>query len=201
MHAYLIIGTSDDMKLKKAESIASHEGAQIYNFDLKKIEDTRKLTKFLKFYPQGKSLILIKDIDLATPDAQNSFLKSLEERDQYFFCLTAKSKYSPLPTIVSRCQIIDTKSDSQTDYSQIKEFLDMNTADRLLFIDQIKTRQEAQNFIDTLLIYGQKILKDESYPKNMTNILKQALLTGKALQANTNVLLQLTNFVVSLDRE
>lgn len=74
-----------------------------------KKEDVEKIQENIKTLPyEGKKKVFIlSEIDKMTPQAQNSFLKTLEEPPAYVVILmTVTNSYSLLPTIVSRCQIL-----------------------------------------------------------------------------------------------
>ena len=211
MHAYLITGADPLQKEKEAEKLAKRFKAKILEFPLQKIQDARTLGKFLSLVPIQKTAILIRDVHQSTPDAMNAFLKNLEERQNYIFILTASTKYAVFPTILSRCQVIATKGhdDDKIDKVQkvqIEKFIKLSTAEKLLFIENYNGRGDARQFIDSLLTLGHSLLKDAP-PKMraggnkslLASVLSGAFDLKHSLQANTNPLLQLTNFVVSLD--
>jgi len=67
--------------------------------------DARNLVKFAGTAPFGPFKLVIAVLDGATPQAQNILLKVLEEPPETIrFILVATAR--PLPTIVSRCQVI-----------------------------------------------------------------------------------------------
>jgi DNA polymerase III, delta'' subunit len=58
-------------------------------------------------YEGGKRVVLIEDAEFLTPQAQNCFLKTLEEPfTDVVFLLVAKDAGKLLPTIVSRCRVL-----------------------------------------------------------------------------------------------
>lgn len=74
------------------------------------IDDIKLMQKkiFLKPLRSKQKAIIIKDAQLLTIEAQNAMLKILEEPPEHtIIILTAENKQSLLPTIFSRCQIID----------------------------------------------------------------------------------------------
>jgi len=74
-----------------------------------KIEAIRDLQRMISLSPvEGAYRVcIIQQIDLATPSAANSLLKTLEEPpSKVILVLTANRGESLLPTIVSRCQIL-----------------------------------------------------------------------------------------------
>lgn len=55
----------------------------------------------------NRKIYILDDVNKMTPQAQNSFLKTLEEPPAYaIIILLTTNSYSLLPTIVSRCQIV-----------------------------------------------------------------------------------------------
>ncbi|NLX82592.1 MAG: AAA family ATPase [Clostridiales bacterium] len=73
-----------------------------------KVEQARALQNSLSTYPflTGPRVVLLEQIDVFTPQAQNALLKSIEEPDaNTFFLLTCENEQAVLTTIRSRCQI------------------------------------------------------------------------------------------------
>lgn len=70
---------------------------------------------FKKSAMEGKARVyLLENVDYATPEAMNSLLKLLEEPTPGIFAvLTCENKNRVLPTIQSRCQMIQFKAISQ----------------------------------------------------------------------------------------
>lgn len=70
---------------------------------------------FKKSSLEGKAKIyILENIENATKEAMNALLKMLEEPlDGTFAILTAKNSSRVLPTILSRCQVIEIKKDSK----------------------------------------------------------------------------------------
>lgn len=73
------------------------------------IEQIRDLQKDLVFKPYESQwkIYIIDDADLMTPEGANSLLKTLEEPPQYaVIIMVSARKDSILPTIISRCQLM-----------------------------------------------------------------------------------------------
>lgn len=177
MHAFLLVNTDPIQFAKK-------ENAKVIPFELQKIEDTRNLKKLTKFSFSEKTAIVIKDVDNATNEALNAFLKNLEEPNpNLIYILTATNLKNVLPTIISRCEVI--KSTNLQISKSTNANVDYKTA------LNIKDRDEALKFVEDLInIDYQK--KDF---KNMENYLQ----TLQNLKANGNVSLQMTNLVVRMN--
>ncbi|MGO1369938.1 MAG: DNA polymerase III subunit delta' [Senegalia sp. (in: firmicutes)] len=74
------------------------------SFKKEQIENIMKEIRTLP-YEDGKKIFLIKDADKMTPEAQNAFLKTLEEPpDDTIIILNVENTKSLLPTIISRSQ-------------------------------------------------------------------------------------------------
>jgi hypothetical protein len=190
MHAYLITGNNISNIDEAIFSLAKKINSKILEFSLLKVEDVRSLNDFIRFSFAEPTLIVSKNIDNATTEALNAFLKNLEEPGENIsFALTALSSGKVLPTIISRCQIINLFSDSGGDFSDIEAFLGGTAGQKLLLFDKMIKRDIAVNFIEKLLTF----LHNKREFKNMDLILKT--LTG--LKGNGNVNLQLTNLVVN----
>lgn len=75
-----------------------------------KIEQMREMQReaFLAPHRSPYRIFIIADMEKATPEAANSLLKTLEEPPPHsIFILTALSADLLLPTIVSRCQVLN----------------------------------------------------------------------------------------------
>lgn len=75
-----------------------------------KVEDIRDLIDKVRIPPQsGKyKVYIIDEVHMLSKNAENAFLKTLEEPPPYIvFILATTEKNKILPTILSRCQIYD----------------------------------------------------------------------------------------------
>ncbi|MCX6726654.1 MAG: AAA family ATPase [Candidatus Shapirobacteria bacterium] len=87
----------------------------INNPDILRVDDysivsIRQISLFLSKTPYAHSskIVFIPDIDLLHLEAQNALLKMLEEPgDNNYFFLTTSQPQKLIPTILSRCQIIN----------------------------------------------------------------------------------------------
>lgn len=70
------------------------------------IEELQKTIRVLP-YESEKKVYIIEDAHKMTKEAQNCFLKTLEEPPSYaIIILTVNNSHSILPTVLSRCQVI-----------------------------------------------------------------------------------------------
>ncbi len=103
------------------------------------IESIRKIKNWLskKAYQEKKRFILIYQAQNLTPEAQNAFLKTLEEPPlNTIIILITDNSYQLLPTIISRCQVIRPKKttvDCSLQDKQFAEILNKNIGKKIIF--------------------------------------------------------------------
>lgn len=183
MHAFLIVGNSEQLRSNKVNEIALEQKAKKIQFALQKIEDVKNLKKFVKFKFNEKTAIVINNIDKVTTEAANAFLKNLEEpNNNLIYILTTNNITNVLPTIASRCQVIQVKQ-----VLQVKQVKKTNYKDGL----NIKDREIAIKFVEDL-IYS-------DYQKDNFLNMENYLYTLRNLKVNGNVALQMTNLVVRMN--
>lgn len=199
MHAYLLISRDEKEIEENIKSILKKESAKRIDYTLEKIEDARELKKLTKFSFGEKTAIVIHDIDRATIEALNAFLKSLEEPSpNVLYILTSKNLEGVLPTITSRCEVIKLSPNNEEvvddeNYELVSDFLSSNIDKRFEIILNIKDREVAIKFIEELIMVERKAKNYE--------FMEDYLKTIKALKMNGNVSLHLTNLVVTMNRD
>ena len=129
------------------------------------VEEVRELQKLTS---TGQAVV-IKNAQNLTVEAQNAFLKTLEEAESTIVLL-AENEDQLLPTVVSRCFVKNLAVEQAVKPS--------------INIEDIKTREAALDYIDQLML---------TRPYNMLRKLFQA---KKYLKANTNVRLTLENLFI-----
>jgi len=199
MHAYLITGQDKEKTQKKAEEIAEKLKLKIFEFPVAKIDDVRELNRIAALSLSSPTGILIKDIDAATDEALNAFLKNLEEpQENLYFLLTASSIHKVLPTIASRCLHIKVLGEKAGDTESAQKFLEKDSDERLIFVDKIKEREEAVAFVENLTFRLHRLLLSSSDSHlTLSKYLRVSGETLERLNANGNVALQLTNMVLN----
>lgn len=201
MHAFLIVGTPD-LQAKEIDKLRKSLNCKILEFNIEKIEDIRNLNKFVSLTIGEPTAVVIKNISDVTTEGLNAFLKNLEEpQENLYYFLTTSNLHKVLPTIVSRCQIINLKGSYRIEVNKDAEsFLTMKTGERLAEIEKIKDRGEAIAFIDGVIYFLQsKLLEKDIDYKKIASQIEAAQKARVGLLSNGNVGLQLTNFVVNLD--
>ncbi|MEK7497958.1 MAG: hypothetical protein AAB656_03495 [Patescibacteria group bacterium] len=201
MHAYLVTGQDSNLIDKRVGELIAKEDAKRLDFPLQKIADLKELRKFASLSVSEKTAVVIDSIDKASIDAQNAFLKSLEEpQEKLIYVLTAKNQDFVVPTIVSRCQIIELRSMnyelSIEQQKRIREFLTMSVGQKLAVTSKITKREEVKIFLQEFISVGYGIMKEKP---EIAFQLDEALKTLSAINKNGNVQIQLTNFVVSIE--
>lgn len=149
------------------------------------IGESRKIQDFLSLKPyQGKNqaVILLASENL-TLDAQNSLLKTLEEAGNHVsLILGAGSEDQLLPTIISRCKIINLQSHAPTSevgaqyQRDIELLLQSNMEERFKFIEKLDDKDA---FLYALTGFFRQ--------KWNTNFLKDLLEAEKWAKQNVNI--------------
>lgn len=200
MHAYLIVGKNNQKIESEIEKIVEDKKARKIGFELKKITDVRELSKFTSLATSDRTIIVINNFNEASTDAQNAFLKELEEpQESLTYVLTAQSQDSVLPTISSRCQLIEVSGKPEINKDELDKatkFLDMKKGERLREISKITKREDALNLVNSIVFVLHEQLKKNPHLVKATEI---AIETTKRIEANGNVQLQLTNLVIYLN--
>lgn len=189
MHAYLIVGNGEDF-------INQLVGSKL-TFPFAKIEDVRKLNDFLRLKLTEKTVVMLNDFDKSSEEAQNAFLKALEEpQPNLTFILVATNIDAVLPTIVSRCEVreflISNLHLTKEKEEEMQGFINSDVGEKLKFISKITKRDEAIKFANDLSVTSHQKLPED------WKVAQEALKLKRNLEANGNVSLQLTNFVVAL---
>jgi DNA polymerase III delta prime subunit len=198
MHAYLLVGRNIQDIGDKIKDIS--KGYILYRHSIQKIADVRELSKVTKLSLTQKTAFLLEDFHDASEEAQNAFLKNLEEpQKSLIYILTAKQTQTILATIVSRCTLIELPSLVVQDKADIQKALDFikgKAGDRFQIISKITDRGDAIEFLEALLIEANKDL-----PENQTaEISENAFKALENIKKNGNVSLQLTNLVVQISK-
>lgn len=203
MHAYLLIGNKQQEVDIKVDKLLRKLKVKRLEYPLIKIKDVRELGSFTKLSVGSPTGILIRNVDSASTEALNAFLKNLEEpQKSIFYILTASSINNLPPTIISRCQIIKVKGKKELDNKSEKEiraFVKKSKAKQLQKTSRIWNRLEAISFVESYILYTHSLLlKADNDHRLFGKNVRRANQTLKNLGANGNVQLQLTNFVLGL---
>lgn len=161
------------------------------------IEDVRVLQKsvFLKPIRSSKKVVVIKNAHTATIQAQNALLKLLEEPPaNTLIILTASKKEFLLPTILSRCSVIEEVSKEQKEaHGQLHHpilTVPSSSAKRLHLAQEVgKTREDALIFLEEAITAAHTILLNSSLDLSTLNSLRllRSLQETNTIIATTNV--------------
>jgi DNA polymerase III delta prime subunit len=200
MHAYLIVG-DNELTQKETEKLIKKLKTRRIDFSIGKIAEVRELGGFVKLSINEPTSIVINNVDSASQEALNAFLKNLEEpQKNIYYILCANSVYNLPSTIISRCQITKTSTVNRKGNKKLaQQFVNMSIGQKFNYLESYKKREDAINFIRELVLGVHKLLLEDmkNYSYN-AKVLKSAQSTLSALKANGNVTLQLTNFVVNV---
>jgi DNA polymerase-3 subunit delta' len=173
------------------------------------IDQIREIKKISVFNENKPFLILIYRFDLANLQAQNAFLKTLEEKaDTKFIILTVENTNKLLPTIISRCQIIDlTKKDNEDKNLVSKKIVEIfkmaKNQTNLGFLSHSKisniTSERASLIIKDII----NILRNTLYQKNNSAsfLLKEGIKILRLLENNNcNPQLAIDNYLILINK-
>jgi DNA polymerase III delta prime subunit len=154
MQAFILTGSVEKQKaylsaFKKTNIVLPYN---VIVYDEFKIADARLLQKsiFRKLGKDEKRLVVISN---PTLEAQNAFLKTLEELPDYMFVFfVSENRGMFLSTVVSRCKIISLGQEIIKDSFNTEELLSI-LGDKIdirkinAVIDRIGTKEEIESFI------------------------------------------------------
>jgi DNA polymerase-3 subunit delta' len=216
IHSILITGGDSQSRLEKAfQIIEGFLGKKITNHpdfilieaeNSIKIGQIRELKKKLSLKPYlGKMKVaLISNADQLTLPAQHSLLKTLEEPPAAsIIILTAQTKESLLPTILSRCQVISLgqkfflPADKSliTNYQLlITKILKSSPGERILIAEEYsQNREQAVEFCQIQLLTLRKILRKRIFSPSsnvpiihITQAIHQVQQSLELLKSNVN---------------
>ena len=132
------------------------------------IEDVRNIHKKIFLKPiRGRS----KAVILASPngftiEAQIALLKILEEPPENTIIILVVQSTNLLPTVLSRCKIIELKSEIKIEEQDLGDFLEILNLDRAgkrlkIAQDFGKTRDEGALWLEKMILGGRKKLLEE----------------------------------------
>lgn len=199
MHAFLVIGKN----MEKVDEIVRHKvneiGRRRIDYKIEGIGEVRELRKYLKLKVTEPTTYVINDFDKISVEAQNAFLKTVEEpQEKLFFVLSAGNEEEVLPTIKSRCLIIQSIEKIEVSKKIIEradDFIYKSGVEKMMTVATVKAREEAVKFMTELIIGGRELMKSK---KINAVFFEEAQLTMNNLERNGNVALQMTNFVVNI---
>jgi len=200
MHAFLLVGRNQDVLDQKIIDLQKSLGFARFEYILDSITSARELKKITNIATNERLGIVIKNIHMASPEALNALLKTIEEPpENYIFIFTAPNTQSVLETIVSRCRVIRVFAIIDNDFSDIQNFLELNLGKKFDYTDSLSDRQEAIAFCVKLIEYFHKLLLDaKSDKKLLVKLITAAEYSHKSISANGNITLNLGLLTISI---
>ncbi len=222
---YLIIGNNNSNIEERITSLLSQLWQReieedIFNFtspDLHKIEtsniksigidDVKKLQKEMVYTPYSEEVqvAIIFNAEKLTIQAQNSFLKTLEDSSSTTaYILTTTNEKKLLPTILSRAMKIYTKQiREKNSTNDIPEILQKNLVDAFIDLEKIsKDNDKTTTLLDNLESYYQAILEQKlesnEQSKEIYDNIQKISKTRRRIEANGNKRLLLENLFLVL---
>lgn len=130
-----LVVSKDKENVKKHVNVAAQENAiSAYGiFEIQILEDKteiiaeqiRAIAPLLKTAAATKRLVVIYDFQTAGSEAQNSFLKTLEEKNETtLFILHTENEMAALPTIRSRVSLVRLEDASAQEPAQFSAFFE-----------------------------------------------------------------------------
>ena len=159
------------------------------------IEEVRPVSNYLKIKPLGKiKVVIVKEANLLTIEAQNSLLKILEEPPEYAqIFLEGNTIESLLPTILSRC--VKIKLSNAEILIPESEFFKMTLAERFDYMEAL-SKQEKEEII-SFLTNTLKILKKPENKIELENLNLLLSTIENLSKFNVNTRLTLENLAVN----
>lgn len=215
----VLIHPDIDKRREEAKKIISQNGFSNSHPDLLwvgeeeklGIEQARQIKDFLTLKPyQGSShAVVLLSADNLTPDAQNTLLKTLEEPlGEITFLLGLSSAEHLLPTVLSRCQVIDltdskiTTALTEKQIGEIERLISSSPEQRFQYIEKLKDREK---FLILLTSYFRHQLLQNSagakqVPPQGWNYLSRLIQAERWAKQNVNIRAILEYLMLHLPR-
>jgi DNA polymerase III delta prime subunit len=170
------------------------------------IDTTRKLKEWFKVKPYSSpnKLAVIRNSELLTTEAQNSILKLLEEpNDNCFIILSVENQSSLLPTILSRCELIQDLSpqtvDSKSSFTKISRTEQFQLIDKLLAEkDAVLQNNQIKSFLKELLHTFSRELKSDYFNTKLKENIALVEQTSIMISGNASKRLALENLIINM---
>ncbi len=173
------------------------------------IEEVKELQNEMKYKPfdNHSQLAIILDSQKLTLQAQNSFLKTLEESsDNTIYILCVNNEKNLLQTIISRGKLIYAKGEVEKVENDTSNILELDLVEQFLLVEKVAKDKEASlGLIEDLEKVFKKKLEFEikngkiESPKRLKNALDLLNDSKKKIDSNCNKKLVLEALIVSLN--
>ncbi len=224
MTSFIILSKEKEKRLEHAKEICASQ--KIHAFDITVIEretatkqnaqsigieEVKKIQKnlFLKPIKSQQKAVIIEEAHLLTIEAQNALLKVLEEPPaNTLILLNAETKEALLPTIHSRCQLIQLEETCEEireeDCDEITRFLEnishMSIGERLKLAEQkAKDKNGALSWIqNVILLKREQLLENANDLEGIVMMRQFQTLYTIIKTTNTNPRLAIENTLIGL---
>lgn len=201
--SYLIIGgTPEDQKKKICQLISVKKNSLTSNnpnlltiepeksIGIDRIREIKKFVSKKSWNSQKRKLVIVSQAEAMTKEAQNAFLKTLEEPPpNTMIIITANNQNALLPTFLSRCQIISlqntqTKSETKLNeyWNQWKKISESNLDKRL----RISKKLDSNDLDNYILCLQHKLIEKKSNKVEIKNWLENIVTAKQMLEDNVN---------------
>lgn len=216
MHAFLIISKNEKTASDYANGLCGKEKIDPIDRDIQAyekamgIEEVRNIKKKILLKPfRGKTkAVIIQAYASITQEAQNALLKVLEEPPaNTIIVIIASKKELFLPTIISRCKIVELKQDkinlADEDISKFNDLLDVlfngKIGDKLKAAQDItKSKEETMLFLEKMSIFVRTRLIENYNDSKYFNLLSLLQKTHSVIKStNVNQRIALENLFLS----
>ncbi len=221
----LIVGSNSNGRDQKAEEILGLKlSREINNPDFQLlaaetsigIEEIRNLQRFLQLkpYKEKRKIAFIREAQDLTEEAQNALLKTLEEPAAHsVLVLTAPDFDLLLPTIVSRCEVVQLPAEPQIslnkeELAQAKErltqLLTASLGEKFTLLEEwgiYKDKESAVSWLDGMSLVARDLMLNSAEKEKYLNLLKSISRTKNFLSANCNLRLTIEAFLGRLPPE
>lgn len=206
----ILVNPDLDERISWLKSLALETGLSLTGPDLlwinpeEKIgvEKVRELKQFLSLKPYQSTKIgaVLCAAEAMSIEAQNALLKLLEEPpEKAVLYLGVNNLGALLPTVLSRCQIIDFKNgkipDSVQEDQQLTELLQKGIDLRLQAAEKITDKPQ---FINRMLNYFRAQMLKKPQDNQTVYIVEEIINTYRYLEANVNERALLDNLLIMI---
>ncbi|QQG47277.1 MAG: hypothetical protein HY044_04080 [Candidatus Woesebacteria bacterium] len=193
MQSYLLIGDDENQKEKLLKKLNLNP----IDFEITKVSDIRSLQKLTSLSTNIKTAFVLKKFEKASIEAQNAFLKSLEEPPKnVFYILLAQKKDNILDTIISRCEVLEIPNKKDYQKDTVEKFTKANVGQKFLILSKIKDRKEAVFFLKNLIQFYHSLFTTEGDKKYLKLIKKGDKVLFAIENQNGNIKIHLASLMV-----
>lgn len=227
MQSILLIGKDKNQLLQKAHGLAEEHSINPFDITVitkETISSSSKSTTsigisivremqqkvFLKPLHGSEKAVILHDAELLTIEAQNALLKILEEPpESTTIIVTSIIQDALLPTILSRCQIIEIQETNNNQKENLDEYRklfeklpSLSLGEKLKIAEKVgKGKEDALEWLENVIVAGrmQMLSSVNKYPNQTVNLQTLKLLqeAHKTLKlTNTNLRLTIENFLL-----